>query len=1121
MSTSSVSGSSTVNGLNSNPNVISGLVSGLDTESMIEGLVDAYNQKIVGFQQSVVTQQWKQNAYRDVITDLQAFAAKYTSFTNQSSNLSSQSFFNSAINTVPNGANSDAVSVSGTTSASVSVDAVLQTATSSKVISSTLSEKYNDMNVATGDEVDLSEKTDVGKLSGSMSFTYGSTKVSISFSDQDVLDTKDGELSNAEAMANLINEKLKDKTVGEVPASDKFQAVADADGNITFEDKTTGGNSIWINSAGSSLKDTLGITTSYSEYSKEAGTFQMSDDIEDYVEEKANMGLISGKLVAVNYNGSSVNLTIPTTTDYMSDMTPGESYADYVTDSLSEQLEKQFGGEVKVANIAEGKDGLQLEFTIDSNTNGNTLTVSSPVGEQLGFDGFSVTNAINTLNTLDKIVGDEVDFGSSMEIVEGQTVEDYNLGSGTGFVTHSGTVTYNSSNKTYTDSEGDTVVKLLNDDDTETWVKLNDDGELRVGKEVEINGEVVGVFDGDSTLQDVIDAVNNSDAGATVSFSTLTNNFVFESKETGASSAISIGGSLGDVLFGTTGETTTMVDTTYSGEVAGATAKGAIGKDFTLDLTINDKEYSYKVGDKVNGTTITASMTYENVANLINKELENTGVEISTSQRDANGDIVVDTGSGSGALSMYVYTSAEKGEEPKINLSVNGDHILGMEYEYTSTMTTTIEGLEDGYDLEKDFEKDFELYVGDEKLTAEQIAAMGLKYEFNDEGGIDFTTVNKDSELQLKYLEVRVTSSDDGGSLDADALTIENGDVEIDTEAIQVGEKDTVEEDVTSEESGFLEVSQGQNAILVTTVNGEQLILERSSNIFEIEGLKITANSVFNNTDADGNAIDLTAENWSEDIGDLVMDDKVTFTEEKDFDPIVDTIREMVTAYNEMMSKIKTYFSEVPLTTTSGTGYLPLTDTDRNSMTEAAVESYEEKAKTGILFGDNNMRSLYNSMSTIFSTSGAYGIDLYNMGFSVGHGTTATGEMVDFDEDKLREMMETDYDKVINAFTATTSNGAGENGVMAKLSSTIETYSSVTGSTKGILVNQAGSELSATSLLSNTMENKITSLQEMISAWEDKLSNKVDYYTSQFSKLEVLMANANSQSSALAGLNGY
>ncbi len=1120
MSTSSVSGSSTVNGLHSNANVISGLVSGLDTESMIEGLVDAYNQKIIGYQQSIVTQQWKQNAYRDVISDLQAFASKYTSFTSQSSNVSSQSFFNSAISTVTNGENAGAVSVSGSTSASVSVDAVLQTASASKIISSSLSEKYNNMDTATGDEVDLEGKTDVGLLSGSMSFTYGSTKVSISFSDKDVLDTKDGTISNAEAMANLINEKLKDKTIGDEVASTKFQAVADASGNISFEDKTSGGNAIWISSAGSALKETLGITTSYSEYSKDATTFKMSDDIEDYVETKGNMSLISEKTITVNYNGSSVSLTIPSTSDYMSNLTPGESYADYLTNDLNEQLEKQFGGEVTVANIAEDKDGLQLEFTIDANTNGNTLTVSSSVGEYLGFGGTSIKNSIQTSDTLDKILGDDVDFGSSMEIVSGQTVEKYNLASGTAFVSHNGTVTYNSSSKTYTDSDGDTVVKLLNSDKTETWVKLNDDGELRVGKEVEINGEVVGVFDGESTLQDVMDAINNSDAGATVAFSSLTNNFVFESKETGASSAISIGGSLGDILFGTTGETTTMVDSTYtSADIAGATAKSTIGTEFKLELTINDTDYSYKVGDTVNGTTITSGMTYENVVNLINKDLENTGVEISTSQYDANGDIVLDEGNSSDALNLYVYTSAEKGEEPEINVSLNGDKIIGADYEYTSTKTTTVEGLTSGYDTNK-FHDDFELVIGDgddaKVLTQSEMDDIGLTYSVNADGEFEFTMVNGDSELNLEFIELRGKS---GGDFESAEIT--EGEVDVDVETTEYGTVDTTEEDVVEGESEYLQVSQGQNAIMVTTVNGEQLVLERSSNVFEIEGLKVTANSVFNNTDANGDTLDLTADNWSDNIGDLVIEDEITFSEEKDFDPIIEVIREMVDSYNELMSKIKTYFTEVPLTTTDGTGYLPLTDDDRNSMTESAVESYEEKAKTGILFGDSNMRSLYNSMSTIFSTSGAYGIDLYNMGFSVGYGTTSTGEMVDFDEEKLREMMETDYDTVIKAFTSTTANGAVENGVMAKLSSSIEMYSSVTGSTKGILVNQAGSELSSLSLLNNTMENKIEAFQELITAWEDKLSNKVDFYTSQFSKLEILMSNANSQSSALAGLNGY
>ena len=45
-------------------------------------------------------------------------------------------------------------------------------------------------------------------------------------------------------------------------------------------------------------------------------------------------------------------------------------------------------------------------------------------------------------------------------------------------------------------------------------------------------------------------------------------------------------------------------------------------------------------------------------------------------------------------------------------------------------------------------------------------------------------------------------------------------------------------------------------------------------------------------------------------------------------------------------------------------------------------------------------------------------------------------------------------------------------------------------------------------------------VEEEISKWQGKMSDKVDYYTNKFTQLEVLINEMNSQSSALSGLLG-
>ena len=91
---------------------------------------------------------------------------------------------------------------------------------------------------------------------------------------------------------------------------------------------------------------------------------------------------------------------------------------------------------------------------------------------------------------------------------------------------------------------------------------------------------------------------------------------------------------------------------------------------------------------------------------------------------------------------------------------------------------------------------------------------------------------------------------------------------------------------------------------------------------------------------------------------------------------------------------------------------------------------------------------------------------------------------------------------------------------MAVLKVQLDKYAATTGATKGILIEKAGSQYSPVALLQNQMQEQIDSVENMIDRLTDKLNDQIDYYTSKFSKLEVLIAQMNSQSSYLAGLGG-
>ena len=89
MAVSGVSRSTSIYG---NRNVITGLASGMDTESMIENAISAYKNKITALTQKRTKTEWKQDAYRSIIQKMVGFSSKYTSYTSNT-NLMSSSFF--------------------------------------------------------------------------------------------------------------------------------------------------------------------------------------------------------------------------------------------------------------------------------------------------------------------------------------------------------------------------------------------------------------------------------------------------------------------------------------------------------------------------------------------------------------------------------------------------------------------------------------------------------------------------------------------------------------------------------------------------------------------------------------------------------------------------------------------------------------------------------------------------------------------------------------------------------------------------------------------------------------------------------------------------------------------
>lgn len=318
--------------------------------------------------------------------------------------------------------------------------------------------------------------------------------------------------------------------------------------------------------------------------------------------------------------------------------------------------------------------------------------------------------------------------------------------------------------------------------------------------------------------------------------------------------------------------------------------------------------------------------------------------------------------------------------------------------------------------------------------------------------------------------------------------------------------------------SGF---EAGQDAIFQATVNGSTIKMTRSSNTVDIDGLKVTLKEAFgyepkktyDGTDAvdrNGNKIYTDKE---------VSTEAVNFTVSADADKIVDAVKSFVNDYNEMITEIKNAYSTLPLKkgNSRSTYYEPLTEDEEKDLSESAIEAWNEKAKTGLLFGDTDLSSLYRRLTQAVSMTGEDGAALKAAGITTSYSNGLT--LLSFDENQLRTTLENDPDQVTEIFTKSKDNGASSDGIMAALKSPLDMYAKTTGN-HGILVSKAGSVLSPSTLYSNLIQTQLDDIDKEIEKWQDKLSDRVDYYTNKFSALEQMIANMNSQSSTLASLMG-
>ena len=237
----------------------------------------------------------------------------------------------------------------------------------------------------------------------------------------------------------------------------------------------------------------------------------------------------------------------------------------------------------------------------------------------------------------------------------------------------------------------------------------------------------------------------------------------------------------------------------------------------------------------------------------------------------------------------------------------------------------------------------------------------------------------------------------------------------------------------------------------------------------------------------------------------------LTVTTSTDNQGIYDKIKDFLSDYNDLINSMtKSYNAE------SASDYEPLTDDEKDEMSETEIEKWETKGKSAVLRRDSTLSTLMSAMTNVMSKS--YTINGKSYALS-SFGIKTLGIMNAKDNEQNAYHIDGDADD-----ESTSSN---TDKLMAAI---IEDPEGVTEFFKKIsndLYDDLGKLMTSTTLRSygsfyndKQLETEYKSYKTKISDWDQKVQDIEDSYYKKFAAMEKALASLQSQQSSLSGLLG-
>ena len=283
---------------------------------------------------------------------------------------------------------------------------------------------------------------------------------------------------------------------------------------------------------------------------------------------------------------------------------------------------------------------------------------------------------------------------------------------------------------------------------------------------------------------------------------------------------------------------------------------------------------------------------------------------------------------------------------------------------------------------------------------------------------------------------------------------------------------------------GYATKIEGRDARIV--LNGAEFT--SANNTFAVNGLTFTA------------------------LAETKADEVVTVTTQDDTDGIYNMLKDFLKEYNSIINEVdKLYNAD------SAKGYEPLTDDEKDAMSESEAEKYETKIKDALLRRDSSLSSIRSGFVEVMSKGiEVNGKTMYLSSFGVNtlsYFTAGDNEKnmyhIDGDPDdastsgnadKLKSMIASDPDTVVSFFTQLSKNLYSK---MNDLSKPVEGYRSY-----GSFYDD------------KKMKTDYDDYKTKISDLEEKLADYEDKWYQKFSSMETALAKLQSSTSAVTSLLG-